>query len=82
MPPSLPLVPESPTPIDAFERRDQWRFAVLVLALVAANGGVVATEGSVTGAGPGSAGVSGSRVAGAGPDRRRAGRRIRPPRSC
>jgi hypothetical protein len=81
VPPSLPLAPEAPTPLDAFERREQWRFAVLVLALVAAAGGVVASEGSVTGAGGGSAGVS-PRTLGGAPDRRRSGRQIRPPRSC
>ncbi|HUP87696.1 MAG TPA: hypothetical protein VM143_18735 [Acidimicrobiales bacterium] len=43
----MSLALPSPTPIDAFERREQWRFAIVVLALVAAHGGVVNEEGSV-----------------------------------
>jgi hypothetical protein len=72
------LAPASPlTPLDPRARRDEWRLAALVLALVATAGGVVEAEGSV--ARPAAAGARRSspravRVA--------SGRGIRPPRSC
>jgi hypothetical protein len=73
---SLAPVP-GPTPLDPLERRAEWRLAALVLALVAASGGVAGAEGSV--ARPVSAGARRS------PGRAQlgpAGRRIRPPRAC
>ena len=75
MPSSLTL--SSPTPLDAFERREEWRFALILLALVAAqHGASVSTEGSVV--------VKGDQVRTASPP---AGavvprRGVRPPRSC
>jgi hypothetical protein len=67
----------SPTPLDAFERREEWRFALLLLALVAAHGGSVSTEGSVV------AKTAGGRVSAAPPAAAIAPRRgVRPPRSC
>ena len=67
----------SPTPLDAFERREEWRFALLLLALVAAHGGTVTTEGSVVSKATGawtSAAPSASAMA--------PRRGVRPPRSC
>ena len=73
----MSLALPSPTPIDAFERREEWRFALLLLALVAAHGGAVTTEGSVL------TKASGGRVTTAPPASAIAPRRgVRPPRSC
>ena len=67
----------SPTPLDPFERREEWRFALLLLALVAAHGGSVTTEGSVV------AKPTGGRTSAAPPASAMAPRRgVRPPRSC
>ena len=71
------LALSSPTPLDAFERREEWRFALLLLALVAAHGGTVTTEGSVVRK------ASGGRSSAAPPASAIAPRRgVRPPRSC
>jgi hypothetical protein len=61
------------TPIDPYERREQWRFAVLLLALVASQGGRVTTDGSVVGP---AAPTTSRAVA------RKTRRMVRPPRSC
>jgi hypothetical protein len=66
----------SPTPIDAFERREEWRFALVLLALVAAQGGTLTTEGSVVAP---SGGVRSSAPPAAAIAPRRG---VRPPRSC
>ena len=72
----MSLALPSPTPIDAFERREEWRFALLLLALVAAHGGAVTTEGSVV--------AKGDRVRSAAPPAGAVAPRrgVRPPRSC
>ena len=72
----MPVTLPSPTPIDAFERRDEWRFALLLLALVAAQGGTVTTEGSVR--------TKANGVASAAPPAAAIAPRrgVRPPRSC
>ena len=76
--PSSPLDLSTPTPIDPFERREEWRFALLVLALVAAQGGGArSSEGSVV--------VKGDQVrTTAPPPASSVGLRrgVRPPRSC
>ena len=70
------LAPPSLTPLDAFERREEWRFALLLLALVAAHGGTVTIEGSVSKA-------TGTRTSASPPASAVAPRRgVRPPRSC
>jgi hypothetical protein len=74
---TVTLAPGSVTPLDPRERQAEWRLAALVLALVAAAGGVAGAEGSV--ARPSVAGAArppGRSVLGP------AGRRIRPPRAC
>ena len=68
----------SPTPLDAFERREEWRFALLLLALVAAHGGAITSEGSV--ASPIKAG--GVRTASPPASAIAPRRGVRPPRSC
>ena len=74
---TLALSPPTPTPIDAFERREEWRFALLLLALVAAQGGTVTTEGSVV-----SGGQVGVRSAAPPASAITPRRGVRPPRSC
>ena len=72
----MTLALPSPTPIDAFERREEWRFALVLLALVAAQGGAVTTEGSVV--------VRSKGVRTAAPPASAVSPRrgVRPPRSC
>ena len=72
------LAPSSPTPLDAFERREEWRFALLLVALVAAGGGTVTAEGSVVT--PAKAG--GVRAAAPPASAITPRRGVRPPRSC
>jgi hypothetical protein len=72
------IAPSTPTPLDPHERRAEWRFALLVLALVAAQGGTVTDEGSVVAP---SAGPRRREVRPTG-SARRTGRLVRPPRSC
>lgn len=72
----MTIAPPAPTPIDAFERREDWRFALVLLALVAAQGGAVTTEGSVV--------VTSNGVRSSAPPAMAIGPRrgVRPPRSC
>ncbi|HVF31485.1 MAG TPA: hypothetical protein VM933_00500 [Acidimicrobiales bacterium] len=71
---SLALPPTMP--LDAFERREEWRFALLLLALVAAQGGAVTTEGSVVHR------SGGIRTAAPPASAITPRRGVRPPRSC
>ena len=76
----MSLALPSPTPLDAFERREEWRFALVLLALVAAQGGAVTTEGSVVA----KSGANGRSSAPAAPPAGAVAPRrgVRPPRSC
>jgi poly(3-hydroxybutyrate) depolymerase len=67
------LAPTTPTPIDPHERRAEWRFAVLVLALVAAQAADAEDR-------PLRRAASGALVKVG--DVKRTGRLVRPPRSC
>jgi hypothetical protein len=67
------LAPTTPTPLDPHERRAEWRFAVLLLAIVAA-------EAAEREARPRRRSASGAMTKVG--DVRRTGRLVRPPRSC
>jgi hypothetical protein len=71
------LAPTTPTPIDPHERRAEWRFSVLLLALVA----VQAAEAEAGAEDrPRRRAASGALVKVG--DVKRTGRLVRPPRSC
>jgi hypothetical protein len=72
-----PLAPPvvTPAPLDPHERRAEWRFAVLLLALFAAEWGERVPGASSSRAARSVAAPAAGRV-------KRTGRLVRPPRSC
>ena len=74
------LAPTTPTPLDAFDRRAEWEFAALVVALVLVPGLASAMAAEARSTGRGAAGTVDTRAVPA--LRGGRSRHVRPPRAC